>query len=155
MPLDMIGVGPRGYDFMVGRWECAESAWYLGKQPAAWEMKVQVVRDGRLLQIMSANGRGILVAPMEYSSETKTWSISETNKYGDTVSSQTTQDTGQKTLWVGWELSDERDNQSYKIHERDTLTFLSLDEFRDIAERPTGSGGTWETIQSDTCQRSG
>jgi len=157
MPLTMIGVGPHGYDFMVGHWECSETGRWSGKQPQAWELKVQRVGDGSLLQLASFKGfAGIQVQPLKYISETKTWSISEANNLGDVVFSETSQDMGQKTTWVGWELlSDSRDTLSHKIHDQDTLTYLSLDEFNDVTEQQTGARGTWETSEDSTCQRSG
>jgi len=154
MPLDMIGVGPHGYDFMIGRWDCTEAAAMLGKRPVAWAMKVQMVGDGSLLQVMSSNGFGIWVQPLRYISETKTWSISEANEGGNIIYSQTTQDTGQKTLWIGWELSGSQDIPPHKIYARDTWTFPSLDEFLDATERQTGARGTWEAWQNSTCKRS-
>lgn len=150
MPLTMIGVGPHGYDFLVGRWKCNESAQFQGKwAPKAFMFKIELLGEGSLSLLWSAKLVPVKnVVTFDYLSEIKTWSASAAY-FDGTRASETTTDTGQKTVWTGSELNP----RSQKTFDRDTWTFPSLDEFTDVAEQQIG--GTWTVVGNSTCRRSG
>jgi hypothetical protein len=150
LPLTMIGSGAHGYDFLIGRWNCTDSAPYSIYEPL--KLSISYGRagtdDGTLLGIVRSRGYpdedDVLVA---YVPEANVWVMS----YGSTEGfrgKEATQEVGQKIIWVG----SEGDRRTGSMNSRDTWTFQSLTAYNDLAEEQIH--GRWTVVGNYTCGKS-
>jgi len=147
MPLTMIGVGPRGYDVLIGRWKCADSETLpsgLVARPFSVDVFYRTEPDGSISWV--EGGSGVLLGPkrttnengpissapitesikrtrtggLRYAAERQEWSISYAVPSGAT-GEESTRDTGEKAVWTGSAVSAEGSPTDI----RDTITFSS------------------------------
>jgi hypothetical protein len=141
-----VGVGPHGYDFLIGTWSCKNSMPSPMGGPAATTLTVSRTAMGALsVHVTGANfdGLGYVV----YTAKTKTWwnpSALATGGY----STESTQQTGKKTVWTG-PFNDVATGKTITI--RDTYTMDSPTTYKDLSEAQIG--GTWKTEGNTTCTK--
>jgi hypothetical protein len=146
MPLSMIGVGPRGYDFMIGTWSCRNSVPTRLSGPATARFTVSRSANGALyVRSTAANFDTALY--VIYSSRTKTWWSPEAYADGSNEIESTRQ-TGAKTIWVGT-LFDPSSGQTRPI--RDIYTFTNPTTQIDVTQ--VQMSGTWKTENNSTCTK--
>lgn len=142
-----VGVGPNGYDYMIGTWSCSNpmAASKLGALPSTTQTASKV-RDGNIM-IRTASPNGDVTAYNTYIAATKTWYgpfADSGGKYG----TEMTRDTGRTVRWVGTFY--DADGAPTPI--RDTYTMLSMSKQVDVSEARVG--GVWKVTARTTCTKS-
>ena len=140
------GVGPHGWDFMIGTWTCKNSMPSSMGGPAATTLTVAHSADDALS--VHVNGENFdAMGYVVYAAKTKTWSnpsVMANGAYG----TETTQQTGRKTTWSG-PFVDPSSGKTTQV--RDTYTFTSSTSYTDLYQVETG--GTWKTEGNTTCTK--
>lgn len=142
-----VGVGPHGYDYMVGTWSCTNSM-----QPtelgalASTTMTAAKVKDGNIM-IRTASPNGYVTSYNAYLAKTKTWYAPYADS-GGKYGTETTQGTGKTIVWVGTFY----DTDGSVTPIRDTFTTLSMTKQLDVSEAKTG--GAWKVTAKTTCTKS-
>jgi hypothetical protein len=98
MPLDQIGVGPHGYDFMIGRWRCTYTS---NVDKYSGHMFIYAHRSS-LNDAVELDWQSPFVQTVEYlqfDPSTATWFGTIALKSGQGVVS--TSDAGSKSVWTG------------------------------------------------------
>ena len=141
-----VGIGPRGYDYMIGTWSCSNPM-----QPSALgaltstTLVATKVRDGNIM-IRTASPNGDVTSYNTYIAKTKMWYgpfADSGGKYG----TETTQGTGKRIVWVGTFY--DIDGTATPI--RDTYTMLSMTKQVDVSEAKVG--GAWKVTAKATCSK--
>jgi hypothetical protein len=146
MPLSGIGVGPHGYDLLVGSWSCKNNAPSAMEGPASITTVIAPTSTGSLTFHATApkfDAMGYIV----YDPKTKTWwnpSTIASGGYGTESSRQT----GAKTVWSG-HFTDPSSGKTMQV--RDTYTFPNATTYNDLYQ--ANVGGTWKTEGNSTCTR--
>lgn len=139
------GVGPHGYDFLVGTWTCKNGMPGPMSGPAL--STVVISRSGGTLAF-HATGTGLdAMGYIVYTPKTKTWSnpsATSTGGYG----TETTTQTGKKATWTG----PASDGSGKTMQTRDTYTFVNATSYTDLFQ--VEQGGTWKTEGNSTCTKS-
>lgn len=142
-----VGVGPHGYDFLIGTWSCTNSMPSRMGGPSA--TTITFARSGAgstSVHVTGTNfdGMGYVV----YAAKTKTWWNPSALGNGD-HSTESSQQTGKNTIWTGsyFNASTVR-----TIPIRDTYTMSTLTSFNDLSEAQIG--GTWKVQAKTTCTKS-
>jgi hypothetical protein len=147
MSTSMIGVGPHGYDWLIGSWSCNNSVPSAMGGPAAIALTVSRAPGGSLsVHVSGTNFDGL--GYVAYDAKTKTWWNPSAFPTGD-YSSESTQQTGEKTVWTG-PYYNAAAGKSMPI--RDTYTIENLTTYNDLSEIEID--GTWKTQANITCTKS-
>ena len=147
MPLSMIGVGPRGYDFMIGSWTCRNTVpTHLSGPPTARFTISRSVKGAYYVHGWAMNYD--TSSYFLYSSKTRMW-FGPTAYADGSYNYESTRQTGAKTVWTGT-LFDATSGQTSPI--RDTYTMPNLTTQIDVTQ--IQSGGTWRTVNNSTCTKS-
>jgi hypothetical protein len=147
MSPSMVGVGPHGYDWLIGTWACKNSMPSPMGGPAATTLTVSRATNGSLA--VHVNGTNFdAVGYVTYSPKTKTWWNPSALATGDT-STESSQQTGKKTVWTG-PFHEAAAGKSMPI--RDTYTLMSPTIYHDLSEAQIG--GAWKTVGNVTCTKS-
>jgi hypothetical protein len=147
MPLSMVGVGPHGYDFMIGSWSCTNSVPSPLGGPSTSSFTISRSVNGALFVRSSAVNYDTS-SYVVYSAKTKTW-WSPTAYADGSYNVESTRQTGVKTVWSGT-LFDASSGRMNPI--RDTFTFPNATTQTDITQ--VQLGGTWKTEANTTCKKS-
>jgi hypothetical protein len=147
MPLSMVGVGPHGYDFMIGSWSCTNSVPSRLGGPSTSAFTISRSAGGALFVRSTAAGYDT-ASYVVYSSKTKTW-WSPTAYADGSYNLESTRQTGAKTVWTGT-LFDASSGKTNPI--RDTFTFPNPTTQTDQTQ--VQMGGTWKTEANTTCTKS-
>lgn len=142
-----VGVGPHGYDYMVGSWSCTNPmhASELGAL-ASTTITATKVKDGNIM-IRTASPNGDVTSYSAYLPKTKTW-YSPYADSGGKYGTETTQGTGKTIVWVGTFY----DTDGSVTPIRDTFTMLSMTKQLDVSEAKMG--GVWKVTAKTTCTKS-
>ena len=147
MPVSMAGVGPHGYDFMIGTWSCRNTVPTHLSGPAT--SRFAVSRSAYNALFVRSSGAGYDTALyVVYSSRTKTWRIAQAYADGS-YEVESTRQTGAKTIWAGT-LFDAPSGQTRPI--RDIYTFTNPTTQLDVTQ--VQIGGTWRTQNNSACTKS-
>jgi hypothetical protein len=143
----MVGVGPHGYDWMIGRWSCTNSMPSPMGGPST-----------SMSTVTASNGGGVFFRNTGknfdnsyyavYVSKTKAWLspfIFGDGSYG----SESTTRTGKKIVWTG-SVFDTASGKTMQV--RDTDVMLSATKYTDLGEYQ--SGGIWKAQYNLTCTKS-
>jgi hypothetical protein len=141
-----VGVGPHGYDFLIGTWNCKNNIASSMGGPATTTAAIAHSANGTLS--FHATGKGFdAMGYIVYAPKTKTWwnpSSASNGSYG----TESTHHTGKKSVWSGTFV----DPSSGKtVHVRDTYTFESGTMYTDIFQ--VERGGAWKTEGDSTCTK--
>lgn len=141
-----IGVGPRGYDFLIGSWSCKNTAPSSLEGPS--EIKATIARAAGGALSFHSGGTGFeAMGYIVYDAKTKTWwnpSMLATGAYGTESSRQT----GKSTVWSG-PFTDPTTGKTMQV--RDTYTFPNATTYTDLYQ--ANVGGTWKTEGNSTCTK--
>jgi hypothetical protein len=147
MTPSMVGVGPHGYDWLIGSWSCQKSMPTAMSGPAATTLTVTRGVNGTLpIHISGTNFDSL--AYTVYDPKTKTWWNPSIYSSGD-YSTESSAQTGVKTLWTGLYYHGST-GKSMQI--RDTYTMVGMTKFSDLSQAQVG--GVWKTQASTTCSKS-
>jgi hypothetical protein len=146
MPVSAVGIGPHGYDYLVGSWSCSNPMHpsELGALATSTQTAVKV-KDGNIM-IRTASPNGDVTSYNTYLAKTKTWYgpfADSGGKYG----TESTQGTGKTIVWVGTFY--DTDGTATPI--RDTYTMLSMTKQIDLSEAKVG--GAWKVTAKTTCTK--
>jgi hypothetical protein len=147
MSPSMVGVGAHGYDFLIGTWTCKNSMPSPMGGPPITTLNVLRTSTGAL-SVHSTGTNFDALGYVVYAAKTKTWWNPSTLATGD-YSSESTQQTGKKTLWSG-PFYDVATGKSMQI--RDTYTETSMTLFHDLSEAQIG--GAWKAVGNTACTKS-
>lgn len=173
MPLTMIGVGPHGYDFLVGHWKCVGNITLPSGQVVRQISIDDSYRAGAGGSIsLDESGSGVLIgreqtdkngptdsAPttesikytrtgrLRYAAETQKWSMTFAVPTG-AIGQESTRDTGENAVWTGSEVR--ADGSPFNI--RDTVMFSGPSSYVDKSELQVGQ--TWLVLGNVTCSKS-
>lgn len=145
MSSGMIGVGPHGYDFLIGTWTCKNSIPSPMGGPATTTVVISRGINGSLAVHVSGAGfdaRGYTI----YAANTKTWwnpSAYSNGGYG----TESSPGTGKKSVWMG----PVTDASGKTMQQRDTYTWVSASSFTDLYQ--VDMGGGWKTEGNSTCTK--
>jgi hypothetical protein len=141
-----IGVGPHGYDFLIGSWSCKNAAPSALEGPA--EIKATIARAaGGALSFHSVGTAFEAMGYIVYAAKSKTWwnpSMLATGAYG----TESTRQTGMTTVWSG-PFTDPATGKTMQV--RDTYTFPSATTYTDLYQAYVG--GSWKTEGNSTCAK--
>ena len=141
-----VGVGPHGYDFLVGSWTCKNNMPSSMGGPATTTATIAHSANGTLS--FHATGTGFdAMGYIVYAPKTKTWwnpSSASNGSYG----TESTHQTGKKTVWSGPFVDP---SLGKAIQARDTYTFESGTTYTDLYQ--VKRGGTWKTEGDSTCTK--
>lgn len=147
MSASAIGVGPHGYDFLIGSWACTNDAPSAVAGPASSTITVTKSAAGGAL-FYRVTGKDFDAATyLTYSPKTKTW-------WGPTAYAdggyeiESTTDTGPKAVWAGSLVSG---GSSKAIPWRDNYT-MSSSKLVDVGQ--SKATGSWKTQYTVTCTKS-
>jgi len=143
----MVGAGPHGYDFLIGKWTCTNSMPSPMGGPSTTALTVAKAADGSLFIHSTAAGYDS-AGYVGYAPKTKIWSNPATFGTGNT-SYEWTHQTGKTTTWTGsyFVAADRK-----QIAIRDTYTIAGMTSFSDLSQAQ--AGGVWKTIAKTTCTKS-
>ena len=139
------GVGPHGYDWLVGNWTCSNTARQPIGGPATQHLAISRSSGG--VAVRSTGVGYERTGYLAYVAATKTWWQTFSYPNGDHYVESTTQ-TGTKTVWPG-SFTDVSTGR--KIPVRESYTVVSPTELNDIGQFQ--SGGVWKTGFSGTCKK--
>lgn len=142
----MAGVGPSGYDFMLGNWTCTNSQPSKMSGPATSTIAVTKTAGGALAIHSSGTGYDAM-GYVVYVPATKTWLNPSAYADGST-SNESTTGTGAKSTWTG-SYVDAAGGKKTAI--RDKYVFSST-QFTDVSQAKIG--GAWKTQGTITCTKS-
>jgi hypothetical protein len=140
-----IGVGPHGYDFLIGTWSCKNSMPSPMGGPATTTVTIGRGVGGSLTVRVSGEGFEAMGYTV-YASKTKMWwnpSAFSNGAYG----TESSAGTGKKSVWTG----PVTDASGKTMQQRDTYTWVSANSFTDLYQLETG--GTWKTEGNSTCTK--
>jgi hypothetical protein len=140
-----IGVGPNGYDFVIGTWTCTNSMPSSMAGPATTTLTM--TRSAQASLMFHSTGTNYdATGYVAYNPNTKTWS--NPSALGDgSYENESTKQTGPKSTWAGI-FYDASKRTTSRV--RDKYTFSST-TFTDIGQAQ--SGGGWKTISKTTCTK--
>jgi hypothetical protein len=142
-----VGVGPHGYDFLIGTWSCTNSMPSRMGGPSSTTLTFARSAAGSIsVHVTGTNFDALGYAG--YTAKTKTWWNPSAVGNGD-YSTESSQQTGKKTVWTG-QYFDGSTGKATPI--RDTYTIDSLSVYKDLSEARIG--GTWKTQAKTTCTKS-
>jgi hypothetical protein len=140
------GVGPHGYDFLVGTWTCKNSIPSPMGGPAVTTVSIARSVNGALsFHATGSNfdASGYIV----YAPKTKTW-WNPASVAGGGYGTESTQQTGKKTTWAG-PFTDPSSGKTMQV--RDTYNFMSPTTYTDLYQ--VDMNGTWKTEGNSTCTK--
>jgi hypothetical protein len=144
----MMGVGPHGYDFLVGSWSCTNSNPNAMTGPATSMMTATAAAaHGAIATHMTGTGFDGY-GYVSYNPQTKVWSSPVASADG-TYGIETTSQSGTKVVWTGTAL-DASSGKTIQI--RDTYTMPSVTKYSDLSEADMGNG--WQHVATYTCSKS-
>ena len=141
-----IGVGPHGYDFLIGTWSCKNAAPSAMEGPGTTTAVISRTSTGAL----AFHGTGANFDAMGYivyDPKTKTWWNPSTIASGG-YGTESTRQTGMKTIWSGPFTNP---SSAATLQVRDTYTFLNATTYTDLYQ--ANVGGTWKTEGNSTCTK--
>lgn len=141
-----MGVGPHGYDSLIGSWTCKNSMPSPMGGPAVTAVTIGRSVNGALsVHVTGTNfeSGGYVV----YTPKTKTWWNPSTVASGG-YGTESTQQTGKKATWTG-PFTDPSSGKTTQV--RDTYTWVSSTTFTDLFQVETN--GTWKTEGNSTCTK--
>ncbi len=142
-----IGVGPHGYDFLVGTWTCKNSIPSAMGGPAQTTLVIAHSVNGAL-SVRVTGSSFEAVGFVVYAPKTKTWwnpASLASGGYG----TESTQQTGKTTTWSG-PFTDPSSGKTMQV--RDTYTFTGPTTYTDLYQ--VDMNGTWKTEGNSTCTKS-
>ncbi|MBV8345410.1 MAG: hypothetical protein JO190_10520 [Candidatus Eremiobacteraeota bacterium] len=146
MAAGTIGVGPHGYDVLVGTWTCKNSVPSAMGGPAVTTVVIAHSINGALS--VHVNGTNFdALGYVIYAPKTKTW-WNPASVVSGGYGTESTQQTGKKTTWAG-PFTDPSSGKTTQV--RDTYTFTSPTTYTDLYQVETN--GTWKTEGNSTCTR--
>lgn len=148
MALSMVGVGSRGYDFMIGGWSCRNTVPTRLSGPTSSRFTVSRSAASGSLFIRSMAANYDVTSYVTYSTSTRTW-WSPTAYSDGSYNIESTRQTGARVVWTGT-LFDASSGQLHPI--RDTFTFSNPTTQTDVTQ--VQIGGAWRTQNNSTCTKS-
>jgi len=143
----MVGVGPHGYDWLIGTWNCTNSTPSAISGPPTSAFTASRSAGGSLM--IRSTGTGFdSTGYVTYAAKTKTWWGPEAYADGSTEL-ESTKDTGNKATWTGT-YTGAASGKTMTV--RDMYTLLSPTKQLDVGQ--SQSGGTWKTLYTVTCTKS-
>jgi hypothetical protein len=145
MSASMYGLGPHGFDWVVGTWSCTNTMPSPMGGPARTTLRVIRTSSGAIFYRSIGTGFDNSWYNV-YSAKTKSWTspfIVSDGSYG----TETTSQTGRTIVWTGMAY----DASGKMMRIRDT-NVNSPKRYSDLGE--VWSGGTWKTQYNVTCVRS-
>lgn len=143
----MVGAGPHGYDWLIGKWSCVNDSPSPTNGPANTTLQVARSNAGSALSVRVTgngfDGSGYIV----YAASTKRWTNPSIYPDG-TFANEATTNTGAKTVWTGPLVNGATGKTTQS---RDTYTFVSPTKFVDVGA--TMSGGVWKKQYTSTCTK--
>ena len=146
MSSSAIGVGPHGYDFLIGTWSCKNSVPSAMGGPAATTVAIARSMNGTLSVHVSGSNFDVM-GYVVYAPKTKTWwnpASSVSGGYG----TESTQQTGKKSVWSG-PFTDPSSGKTMQV--RDTYTFTNPTTYTDLYQ--VEMNGSWKTEGNSTCTK--
>jgi hypothetical protein len=146
MSASMVGVGPNGYDWLIGTWTCTTNMPSAMGGPSVTTLTASRSAGGAIF--LRSIGKGFDESGyLAYAPKTKTWWNPDAFADGSFESESTTQ-TGKKTVWTGSFF----DASSGKLtHTRDTYVVVRMKTFTDLGEHR--SAGGWTATYNITCKK--
>jgi hypothetical protein len=144
--LSDIGVGPHGYDLLIGTWNCNDSL-----APAGQGASTLTVAGSATPGSVGFHVRGPnydIVGYIAYDPKTKTWMNPAAYFDGGSSNESTTQ-TGAKTVWAGSGSGPMMGAQPVQI--RDSYAFTSMTHYTDLFE--VNANGSWTARGNLTCSK--
>jgi hypothetical protein len=140
-----IGLGPHGWDFLIGTWTCKNSVPSAMGGPATTTLTVTRSIGALSFHVNGSNfdALGYVV----YAPKTKMWwnpSSTANGAYG----TESTQQSGKRTVWSG-PFVDPSSGKTMQV--RDTYTFSNMTTYTDLYQ--VELGGTWKTEGNSTCTK--
>jgi hypothetical protein len=142
-----IGVGPHGYDFLVGTWTCKNSIPSAMGGPAVTTVAIAHSLNDALWVHVTGTGFDAL-GYVVYAPKTKTW-WNPASVVSGGYGTESTQQTGKKTTWAG-PFTDPSSGKTTQV--RDTYTFMNPTTYTDLYQ--VDVNGTWKTEGNSTCTKS-
>jgi hypothetical protein len=139
------GVGPHGYDWQIGTWSCTNPMPSAMGGPAHQSMTVTKTSTGALL--FHTTGTNFDFSAYDMYVPSKQMWVSPYSGADGTYGSESTSQTGKKTVWVGSSYFPE---MGKTMPTRDTYV-NSSNKYTDLGEY--SSGGVWKTQYNVTCTK--
>ena len=142
-----IGVGPTGYDWLIGTWACTNSMPSAMGGPATTTLKASRPNQGDVQFHVTGTDFDV-TGYIAYDAKTKTW-FNPVALGSGAAGLETSKQTGSKVVWTGM-FMDPGSGKHTSI--RDTYTLSAMNEFVDLTE--INDGGTWKVASKTTCKKS-
>ncbi len=143
-----IGVGPHGYDLLIGTWTCTDSMGSGGM--GAGTLSVVSIDVGNTLGFHVRGKAFDIVGYIAYDEKTKTW-LSPSAYFDGGYSTESSTQTGPKTVWAG-SAAGAGIGSTKPVMVRDTYTFASMTQYNDVFEAQQADG-TWKAQGNLTCNK--
>lgn len=147
MPVSMVGVGPHGYDFLIGTWSCISSSASAMGGPSATTATFTRSNAGSALFVRATGKNFDVTSYIAYDSKTKTWWNPTAFSDGG-YSNESTTDTGIKTVWTG-SFFNAASGKTLQV--RDTYSMVTITKYTDLGQYQ--SAGVWKTQYNSTCTK--
>jgi hypothetical protein len=147
MSVSTVGVGPHGYDWLIGNWTCTNSMPTAMGGPASQTLAATRTTTGSVMFRVLGTGFD-QTGYLAYAPKNKTWWVSFAYANGS-YGGESTMQTGRKTIWTG-SYFDAGSGQTIQI--RDTYTMSGTSKYTDLSQYK--SGAAWKSVYSGTCQKS-
>lgn len=141
-----LGVGPHGYDSMIGTWSCTNSMPSAIAGPATTTLTLSRSAQGSLM-VHSTGANYDAAGFVAYNAKTKTW-WNPTALGDGGYENESTKQTGSKSTWTGVVFNAATHTTSQI---RDKYDFGST-SFTDVTQ--VQGGGGWKTVANTTCTKS-
>jgi hypothetical protein len=142
-----VGVGPHGYDWLIGTWNCTNSTPSAISGPATSSYTVTRTIGGGLY-IRTSGKNFDSSSYIAYSAKTKTWAGPASFADGSYEFESST-GTGNKVTWAGTYVAG---GLGKAVPVRDNYTLINATKQTDVGQ--TQSGGTWKTLYTVACTKS-
>jgi len=140
------GVGPSGYNWLIGTWLCANTATAAIGGPGTQTVTYAPTAAGGL-SVRVIGGNFERSGYIAYVAATKTW-WSPIAYPGGNFYAESTKQTGSKTIWTG-PYTDVAGRKTFAV--RDMYTVDSATQYEDIGQYKSGS--SWKTGYRGVCRK--
>jgi hypothetical protein len=144
--LSDIGVGPHGYDLLIGNWNCTDNLAPGGTGNGT--LTIAATGVGNALSFHITGKTFDNAGYITYDAKTKTW-WSPTAYFDGGYTTESTTQTGPKTVWAG---SAAGIGSTKPVMVRDTYAFPNMTRYTDLFEIQ-GPDGAWKASANFTCNK--